>query len=77
MKAAVQVKNMSSKNSSDCWTFVRTECSGSESSDAAWAVEKILEFVLKQKQDVYSHLSPIARSVLAHVVNYLSNLQPG
>lgn len=70
MKAAVQVKNMSPKSSSDCWTFVSTKGTGSESSDAAWAVEKILEYVVKEKEDVYSHLSPTARSVVARITNF-------
>ncbi|KAG0555640.1 hypothetical protein M758_12G188100 [Ceratodon purpureus] len=61
LKAAVNVKNMSPKSSSDCWTFVRKKCSGDEGCDAAWAVEKVLEYVVKEKEDVYCHLSPIAR----------------
>lgn len=38
---------------------MRTKCS--EGGDAAWAIEKILEHVLREKEVVYNHLSPIAR----------------
>lgn len=40
---------------------MRTICRGSEVSDAAWAVEKILEYVSKEKEAIYCQLSPIAR----------------
>lgn len=61
LKAAVHARNMKPRSSSDHWVFVRQKCSGSEGSDAAWAVEKILEFVVKEKEDVYRRLSPISR----------------
>lgn len=59
------MKNMSRKCSSDSWTFSRIKCSG-EGSDAAWAIEKILEYVVKEKDFLYNHLSPMARFVLTH-----------
>lgn len=77
MKAAVHMKNMSPKCSLDSWTFVRTKCSGSsEGSEAAWAIEKVLEYVLKE-EFVYNHLSPMARSVLGHFKTFSGyDLQP-
>jgi hypothetical protein len=71
LKAAVHARNMKPRSSSDHSVFVRQKCSGSEGSDAAWAVEKILEFVVKEKEDVYRRLSPISRSVLAHFKKFL------
>jgi len=65
LKAAVHMKNMSPKSSSDACTFVRTKCSG-EGSDAAWAIERILEYVVKEKGFLYNHFSPMARSVHPH-----------
>lgn len=56
MQAAVRMKNMTPLGSR---TFVRTE-----GGDAAWATEKILDYVLKEGEFLYNHLSPIARPVL-------------
>lgn len=61
LKAAVHMKSMLQKSLLGNWTFVRTICRGSEVSDAAWAVEKILEYVSKEKEAIYCQLSPIAR----------------
>ncbi|XP_024387813.1 uncharacterized protein [Physcomitrium patens] len=55
------MKSMLQKSLLGNWTFVRTICRGSEVSDAAWAVEKILEYVSKEKEAIYCQLSPIAR----------------
>lgn len=56
LQAAVRMKNMSPLGS---WTFVKTE-----GGDAAWALEKILDYVLNEKDFLCNQLSPIARPVL-------------
>jgi len=63
LKAATDVSSYSQQPSPRSFVYVRTRISTAEHrvSEAAWAVQGILNICLKNKEEIYNQLSPFAR----------------
>ncbi len=65
LKAAMDVSSYSQQLSPRSFVYVRTRISTAEDrvSEAAWAVQGILNICLKNKEEIYNQLSPFARCI--------------
>ncbi|KAH9537866.1 hypothetical protein CY35_16G074800 [Sphagnum magellanicum] len=63
LKAAMDVSSYSQQPSPRSFVYVRTRISTAEHrvSEAAWAVQGILNICLKNKEEIYNQLSPFTR----------------
>jgi hypothetical protein len=65
LKAAMDASSYSQQPSPRSFVYVRTRISTAEHrvSEAAWAVQGILNICLKNKEEIYNQLSPFARCI--------------
>jgi len=65
LKAAMDVSSYSQQPSPRSFVYVRTRISTAEHrvSEAAWAVQGILNICLKNKEEIYNQLSPFTRCI--------------